>query len=487
MHGSASSRILSDDTSNERVGWLELLTREHLPSLLLICLGVWLHAADSMLVATMMPAIVAEIGGQTLVGWSIALYEIGSIVAGAASGVLALRYGVRPPMAFAAILFAAGCVLSALAPAMWVVLTGRLLQGLGGGGLVAISFVAAGVLFPPRLMPRALATVSLLWGSSAFLGPLIGGLFVEFSTWRGGFAFFAAQALLLALWLWFFANPHKQVTSEKVGNIAATRLSLLALAVLAVAYAGVEIDLLCTGVTVLAGLLLLLLFFIIDSRAGDNRMLPRDAIRPNTVTGSALAMILCIAIATVSLTAYGPLLVVMLHGTSALVAGYIAACSSIGWSLAAVAVSGLPPRHDLKIIAIGMCGIAISVAGFLYSVPNGPIPLIAFFAALDGAGFGMAWVFILRQLVACAEPAERERVSAAMPTIQRLGYALGAALIGIVANATGFSENMNSEDARRAAIAIYLACIPFAGLGLLAMVRFTTLARRHNAQHAMGR
>jgi hypothetical protein len=46
------------------VGWNEILTRRYGPALALVCLGVWLHAADSLLVATMMPAIVAEIGGR---------------------------------------------------------------------------------------------------------------------------------------------------------------------------------------------------------------------------------------------------------------------------------------------------------------------------------------------------------------------------------------------------------------------------------------
>lgn len=125
-----------------------------------------------------------------------------------------------------------------------------------------------------------------------------------------------------------------------------------------------------------------------------------------------------------------------------------------------------------------MALVSFSVLGFLYSVPNGPLELIALFAAMDGAGFGMAWVFILRQVVERVDATERERVSAAMPTVQRLGYALGAALIGIVANAAGFSEEMTTEDARRATMAIYLFCIPFVLLGLLALAGFTRAVGR---------
>ena len=77
---------------------------------------------------------------------------------------------------------------------MEVLLAGRLLQGLGGGGLMALAFVAVSALFPRSQMPLVLAAVSALWGVSAFLGPLVGGVFAEAGLWRGGFWFFAAQA-----------------------------------------------------------------------------------------------------------------------------------------------------------------------------------------------------------------------------------------------------------------------------------------------------
>lgn len=96
------------------VSWREFVGSPYAASLALVCLAVWLHAADSLIVATMLPSIVAEIGGAALVGWSVSLYEIGSIVAGAASALLILRFGLRAPMSLAAILFGLGCILSAV-------------------------------------------------------------------------------------------------------------------------------------------------------------------------------------------------------------------------------------------------------------------------------------------------------------------------------------------------------------------------------------
>lgn len=461
------------------VGWTDILTRRHGPALALVCLGVWLHAANGLLVATMLPALVAEIGGQPLVGWTISLYEIGTILTGAASGLLATRHGVRLPMSVAAAVFAVGCAISALAPAMWVVLTGRLLQGLGGGGLMALSFVATGVLFPKPLIPRAIAAMSALWGVSAFLGPLIGGLFVTHADWRSGFWFFAVQALALSLWIALARNVRERpADDDKTGRVFTPRLALLTAGVVLIAYGGVEVGPLRTALFVLAGIAAIIGFLVLDTRSDAARLLPRRPLGFGTPVGSALAMILCMAIATVAMSAYGPLLMVMLHGASAMAAGYIIACASIGWTIAAVLVSGSPARHDLKFILAGMLLVGASIAGFVHAVPTGPLWLIAVLSALEGVGFGLAWGFILRQMTALAPADETERVAGAIPTIQRLGYAIGAAYIGIVANAAGFTDASARDAIADTARAIFLFCLPFIAVGLAATARFVFLGAR---------
>ena len=55
------------------VSWRDILSSQYVASLALVCLAVWLHAADSLIVATMLPDIVADIGGAPLVGWAVAL------------------------------------------------------------------------------------------------------------------------------------------------------------------------------------------------------------------------------------------------------------------------------------------------------------------------------------------------------------------------------------------------------------------------------
>lgn len=471
-----------DKPEPETAVWRDILTPRYVTPLALVCLSVWLHAADSLLVATMMPAMVAEIGGANLISWTVALYEIGSIVAAAASGLLAVRHGLRPPMIVAALVFALGCIISAIAPSMWIVLVGRLMQGLGGGGLVALAFVAVGLLFPKRLTGRAMAAISTLWGLSAFMGPLIGGLFVEYGSWRGGFWMFGVKALVLTGWI-LVKGRVAVVTPVTAGpgsrsteTFPVLRLACLAGGVILIAWSGLERDWVRTLVFMSFGFASLGLFLRLDASSRNNRLLPKTAISLRDPVGSGLTMLLCFTIATIAISVYGPLLLTTLHGASALVGGYVIACSSIGWSVMAIAVAGLGERHARKMIALGMILLTVSIPGFLYSVPNGPVWLVAAFALLEGAGFGMAWVFILGRVTSLAGPGETERVAAAMPTIQRLGYAIGAAYVGVVANVAGI-ENLGDRDAiLSAARAIFIAGLPFAVLGLVATWRFVRAA-----------
>jgi MFS family permease len=185
------------------------------PLITVLCLGVWLHAADSLLAATVMPSAVAEIGGLAFIYWT--LYQLGSIVAAAITGLVAARLGLRLAMPVAASIYAAGCAVSALAPDMAAMLLGRLLQGWGGGLMVALSHVGLTQLFPRARWPWLIAVISGAWGVSALLGPLIGGGFATAGLWRGAFWAFGE---LTGFWVFAAFLP-----LAALGVVAAWRLA----------------------------------------------------------------------------------------------------------------------------------------------------------------------------------------------------------------------------------------------------------------------
>ncbi len=446
--------------------------KQHISALTLVCVAVLLHAADATLVATLIPAIVDEIGGVHLIPWATSLYEVGSITAGAASGLLATKHGIKKPMLLSALIFSVGCLVSALAPDMQLLLTGRILQGLGGGGLTALSFVGVSIFFSKSLIPQALAAVSIVWGISAFLGPLIGGLFAEYASWRKAFWFFAILALVLAFLIFAKLHDLSSITETKHGRFPAIRLTLLSSGILCIAYAGADISLISTPLFVILGLLLLVYFLHVDSGHEASRLLPRHPITLSHSVGAGLTMILCFTIATIALSVYGPLFLTKIHGISVLFAGYVVACSAAGWSIAAFACAKISEKFDRRMITAGMMILTISIAGFVLSVPNGPLWLIIVFAFLEGTGFGMAWAFILRLATDMVEPEEKERLSAALPTVQRTGYAIGAAYIGIAANTAGLEADNETVNYASTAFWVFASCLPFALLGLIATFRF---------------
>ena len=136
---------------------------EHLPRLLVLCLAIWLHAANTMLAATTLPEAVGDIGGLRFISWAFALYLAGSIVAATAISASVARHGLHRTMLISTLLYTVGCVICASAPTMAVLLAGRTAQGLGGGALVALVYIAQDRFFPNRLVTRVVALLSVVW------------------------------------------------------------------------------------------------------------------------------------------------------------------------------------------------------------------------------------------------------------------------------------------------------------------------------------
>ena len=71
-----------------------------------------------------------------------------------------------------------------------------------------------------------------------------------------------------------------------------------------------------------------------------------------------------------------------------------------------------------------------------------------------------------------ADDNEKERIAAAIPTVHRAGYAIGAAYIGIIANTAELDKAESIQALQTATFWIFVACLPFALIGLVAAFRF---------------
>lgn len=459
--------------------WKELLGLRYIGVLTVLCFGVWLHAADSLLVATLMPSAVHDIGGVAYLSWTLALYELGSIVAAAATGLFVIRAGLRNVFVAAAVVYTGGCALSALAPDMAVMLIGRVFQGIGGGMMLAGTFVGMNRIFPKHLWIKVVAAISAVWGASALVGPLIGGLFASWGIWRGGFWAFGAQSILLGLAVLIILDGKEQFekTETESAPVPWLRLGLLSVAVIAISAAGAHVDAMFTPLLCVAGIAAAVILLRRDGRSA-NRIFARKPWNLAHAPGAGTVMVFASALATVSFTIYGPVLMQVLYGADPLTAGYYIAAESVAWSVAAIAVTNAGEKTERKIILSGSALITLGIAGFAVFMPIGPIEALLPFALCQGAGFGMAWGFVVRRTIAGAPEADRDRVSSSMPTVQMIGYAIGAAAAGIVANSAGFADGLSPDAAKAAAVWVFVAFVPVALAGNLAAWKLTTPAAR---------
>lgn len=456
----------------EPAGWGELLRSGRAGGLALTAFGVWLHAADELMVSTITPDMVSAIGGREYVAWLTSLYETGSIVSGAAGALLVLRLGIGPAMALAAAIYAAGCLVSALAPAMEAMLLGRLVQGLGGGAMIAVAFVAIHKLLPDRLTARGYALLSVVWGASAFSGPMIGAAFAEAGIWRWSFLFYAAQAAIFCA-VALAALPGPDAQPRPPGGRFPWRVLLLGAGVVAVSQAGVAAHAASAALFVAFGFALLALFLALDGRAdAQSRMLPLGAWNWSRPAGQVVALVLFLSASTTGLITYGPLLMTRIHGMSAWQAGLVLLLESVGWSVVAIWAAGVADRRERTMIAGGFSLAAAGIALLAIVMASGPPAAIAAGSLMMGGGFGMAFVFMIRRATRLVGEGDRERIASAIPTTQRMGYALGAAFAGIVANASGFGDAGGVDNASRAATAIFATALVPAAIGLAAMALF---------------
>jgi predicted MFS family arabinose efflux permease len=456
-------------------GWADLLADGRLPRFALICLGVWLNAADSLVTATIMPSVGAQLGGYAYFSWATAGFLVGAILAGASSGRVSEIFGLRGATAMAGVIMAFGCVMSALAPDVGTFLTGRLIQGLGSGWISGFAMVAIALLFPERHLARVFAAVTFIWGIATVLGPLFGGLVVQTGSWRDVFWLFAIQSVVFSA-----AAPFLLRGSAKAGGgpgIPWTQLGVLGVGVAAIAVADVLRSPTLSIGLVVAGLAVLGLVFWIDARARV-RLLPHRAGDLRTVCGSGYFAMFAMTAATMGFAIYGPPILQQLRGFSPLAAGYTIGAESAAWTLSAILVAGATGVWDGRWIRLGVGCLIASLIILAWTMAEGAFAWVLIGGSLMGVAFGLSWAFMSRRLLLALSEEDKAIGSSAITAVRQTGAAAGAAISGVAANLGGFSAGLTAESAQSASFWVFVSVIPLAVVGGLAAFRLTGSAEK---------
>src|SRR5215469_8481071 len=146
--------------------------------------GMFLGAIDQTIVATALPAMAGELHGIEYMAWAVSAYLLTSTASTPIYGKLSDLYGRRPLFVSAIAIFLLGSVICGAAQSMGMLIGGRAIQGLGGGGLLSLSQTIMADLVPPRERGRYQAYYSTIWTTSTLGGPMLGGFLVDVASWR---------------------------------------------------------------------------------------------------------------------------------------------------------------------------------------------------------------------------------------------------------------------------------------------------------------
>lgn len=395
---------------------------------------VALVAFEALAITTAMPVVAQALDGLSLYAMAFAGTLAAAVVGMVASGPWADRSGPSAPLKHGIVWFAIGLVIAGLAPTMWVLLVGRVIQGFGGGLMSVALYVVVGRAYPPRMRAPIFAAFAAAWVLPAIIGPAISGLIVEHLGWRWVFllvpviAGLAAAMVLPAL---RGIGPLPQSSPpDTIGNRRRIAWAVVAaVCALLLHYAGQRHDWLA---------IVLLGAAVVGLLASMVRLLPIGTLRAGRGLPAVIALRGIASAAFFGTEIFLPLLLTRERGLSPTLAGLALTIGAIGWSAGSWNRGRLIDPSPTRLLQVGMGLIALGVVGVAMAV----VPTVPLQVAMVGwvvAGLGMGTVYpSLSILTLELSPPERQGANASAlqlcdalftATMLAIGGSLFAALL----------------------------------------------------------
>ena len=300
----------------------ELIAEEHSAKEIALILGsVWIGvffaALDTTIVATLSAPISNSFQSLSLLSWLATAYLIANAACQPLSGKLTDIFSRRTGLIFSNFFFATGCLICGLANSEWMIILGRIVSGIGGGGLTAIATFLTSDLVPLRRRGVWQGYGNIVFGLGMGLGGVFGGWLNDWIGWRYAFLVQVPFMVISGIMIWFLVKiPVKESKKPSLKRI----------------------DFLGSGLLVLSLVLLLL-----GLNTGGNQ-LPWSS--PYIITSLVLAFVFfCVFIYVEDKVAAEPIIPVRLAATRTVLASCLANWFATMAVFLAVYVSSIFPFH----------------------------------------------------------------------------------------------------------------------------------------------
>lgn len=396
-------------------------------------------AFDATIVSTSLPQVVQALGGMELYAWAGTGYFLASAIAILIFGRLGDLYGRKPLMVLSMGLVLLGSVLGGLSQSMEQLIVFRVLQGLGGGMMIATTFAAPADLFPdPRRRVRWMLIISVTFATASGIGPILGGAITQELGWRAAFFVTPIAALIgiVTTWLYFPWIKPERAASLKLDWLG----SLLLTIAIGAPLAGVELLTAQGEATqrlwglglIVAGIASAALLIPVERRA-STPIFPLRVLATPESRNLNLAGLLSGAVMFI-LIFYIPLLLQDIFGYSPSHAGLLMTPLVAGTSVGSIINGYLFPKQNEpgRLMVYGSLMLGFGCLLTLTFSANSPDWWILLSLSLCGVGLGFMLPNFTLFMQMLAEQRDVGVASAIVQTTRALGSAFGTAIVGIV-------------------------------------------------------
>ena len=419
-------------------------------------------AFEGLAVATILPKIVANLGGLSFYGWSFSAYLLATILGLILTGDEADRKGPALPFMIGVSFFVAGLVLAGTASSMLTFVLSRGVQGLGAGIIASVAYVCLGRGYPEQMKPRMIAILSSAWVVPGLIGPALAGIVADVFGWRW---VFLGLVPILPLATVLVLPALKNLTPSTSSR--SWDLYRLLAAVGLVFGAGMTLAGLQVPSIPLA--LVLTLPGLIIGTVSLHRILPAGTLKAKAGMPAAIATMGFLSFAFFGGETFLPLTLISIRGQNTLMAGLTLTAATLTWTAGSWLQAKLAPNQGRRLLVMaGLLLIALGLAGIAcVLIPGVPVAIAVVAWGVSGLGMGLAFSTISLVVLETASPDQQGFATASMQLASVLGSALGTGFGGVIVGLTAATGSSPGSGI----LAIDILVIAVTGIAILTATR----------------